>query len=451
MKSSISDEKLIEKLKNLPQLPGSYIFKDKNGKVIYVGKAKNLRSRVGSYFKINIQSNTKTFALVNKINDLEFIEVDSEFEALILEAELIRKYKPHYNIVLKDDRSYIYIVMRNEILIIAGKKYHLPKIITARKNQIEKKDIYFGPFPNSTVVKNVVGTIRKVVPFRDCSIGKFTRYEKLKSPCLFGHLGLCIAPCTSENIVPKYKKNIGYAKKILLGGSSKLVSDLNKKMKRYSEAEEYEKAKEYRNLLTKFNYLDKSFRDASEYIDNPYLIEDINGKALEEIRNALNLSTVPKRIECYDVSNISGKEATSSMVVASLGRLDKEQYRRFRIRFKDTPDDFGMIYETLSRRFKTPKNGKTSDWPKPDLVVLDGGAPQVSACESVMKDFNLEIPFVGIAKKQETLVINQGSGFKNIYLPKDNEGLKLIIHLRDEAHRFAKKYHSLLRRKSLGV
>lgn len=451
MKSSTSDKKLIEKLKSLPQLPGSYIFKDTNGKVIYVGKAKNLRSRVGSYFKIDFERGTKTSALVRKINDLEFIEVGSEFEALILEAELIKKYKPHYNIVLKDDRSYIYIVIRKEHLCVAGKKYLLPKIITARKNQIEKKDISFGPFPNSTVVKNIVGTIRKVVPFRDCSPAKFARYEKLKSSCLYGHLGLCSALCTSENIISKYKKDIGYAGKILSGGSSKLVSDINKKMKMHSEAQEYEKAKEYRNLLAKFNYLAQNFKDASEYLNNPYLIEDISKKALEEIKNLLGLSTIPKRIECYDVSNLSGKEAVSSMVVASSGKVDKRQYRRFKIRFKDTQNDFGMMYETLSRRFKTPKNSKAKSWLRPDLVILDGGAPQVSACEGVMKDLGIQIPFVGIAKKQETLVIKQKDGFKNISISKDNEGLKLIIHLRDEAHRFAKKYHSLLRRKSLGV
>lgn len=451
MKSSISDEKLIEKLKNLPQLPGSYIFKDKNGNVIYVGKAKNLKSRVGSYFKIDFESGTKTSALVRKINDLEFIEVGSEFEALILEAELIKKYKPHYNIVLKDDRSYIYIIIRNEHLSVAGKKHFLPKIITARKNQIEKKDISFGPFPNSTVVKNIVGAIRKVVAFRDCSSGKFARYEKLTSPCLYGHLGLCLAPCMSENVIPRYKKDIGYAKKILLGGASKLILNLNKNMKKYSRAQEYEKAKECRNLLTKFNYLEQNFRDASEYINNPYLIEDISKKALEKIKNFLDLSTIPKRIECYDISNLSGKEAVSSMVVASDGKIDKRQYRRFKIKFKDTPDDFGMMYETLSRRFKTPKNSKGKNWPRPDLVILDGGAPQVSACESVTKDLSLQIPFVGIAKEQEALVIKRKDGFKNIFIPKDNEGLKLIIHLRDEAHRFAKNYHHLLRRKSLGV
>lgn len=451
MKSSIRDGKLINKLKSLPQLPGSYIFKDKGGNVIYVGKAKNLRSRVGSYFNIDFDSGTKTSALVRKINDIEFIEVSSEFEALILEAELIRKYKPHYNIVLKDDRSYIYIVIRNDLLYVAGKKHKLPKIITARKNQIEQNDIFFGPFPNATVVKNVMRTIRKVVPFRDCSPAKFNRYEKLKSPCLYGHLGLCSAPCLSENIIPTYKKDISYAKKILMGGSSKLVSSIKKNMKKYSEEQEYEKAKEYRNLLTKFNYLEQSFKDATEYINNPYLIEDITKKALTEIKTILNLRSIPKRIECYDVSNLSGKQAVSSMVVASDGKIDKSQYRKFKIKFKDTPDDFGMMYETLSRRFKTSSKKKIEAWPIPDLVILDGGTPQVSACAQVMEDLNLHIPFAGLAKKQETLVIKHSDGFKEVLISKDNEGMRLIIHLRDEAHRFAQNYHHLLRRKSLGV
>lgn len=152
---------LEEKATKLPQLPGSYIYKDKKGKVIYVGKAKNLRSRVGSYFNIILDTSSKTATLVKQINDFEFIEVESEFEALILEAELIKKYKPKYNIILKDDKSYIYIVIRNEKVPVSGKKVSLLKIITARKTEIQKKDIFFGPYPNSSVTKNVLGTVKK--------------------------------------------------------------------------------------------------------------------------------------------------------------------------------------------------------------------------------------------------------------------------------------------------
>lgn len=452
---------LKEKASKLPQVPGSYIYKDKKGKVIYVGKAKNLRSRVGSYFNITLDTSSKTAALVRQINDLEFIEVESEFEALILEAELIKKYRPKYNIILKDDKSYIYIVIRNEKLIVSGKKITLPKIITARKTEIQKNDISYGPYPNSSITKNVLGTIRKVFQYRDCSPSKFSRYEKLQSPCLFGHINLCLKPCvlnTSED-TKRYKNSINNVKKILSGNAIKMTSNIKKEMKKYSKSMEYEKAALYRDLLSKFSYVQNTFRDATEYIDNPYLVEDVTKKAMEEVIGIVpSLNKLPKRIECYDISNISGKEAVGSMVVATEGKLDKKEYRRFKIKFKETPDDFGMMYEVLSRRLsresKKKKSGKKNiiqSWGTPDLIVVDGGKPQVSAAYQVMQDLQINIPFVGIAKKYETLVIKEGDDFEEKKVDKSNPGMKLLINLRDESHRFAQAYHHLLRQKSLRV
>lgn len=452
MNSSNTNKRLKEKTAKLPQVPGSYVFKDKDRRVIYVGKANNLRSRVGSYFRIDIETGSKTAALVSKINDIEFIEVASEFEALILEAELIKKYKPHYNIVLKDDRSYLYIVIRDEIVKISGKKNKLPRVITARKTEILKGDVTFGPFPNATVVKSIFRILREVVPFRDCSVGKFTRYERLSSACLWGHLGVCPAPCTTKDVT-LYRKNITYVKKILLGKVPKLILELESEMKNLSRQQDFEKAAEYRNLLSRFSYLKQGVREAEEYIDNPYLVEDLNKKALEEIKGFLNLKETPNRIECYDISNISGKEAVGSMVVATKGKIDKKEYRRFKVKFKKTPDDFSMMYEILSRRLKRGSHevkGITR-WPDPDLIIVDGGAPQVSAVSEVLKELNLNIPLVGLAKKFETLIQKDGDGFKNLKFSEEKEGMKLIIRLRNESHRFAQRYHHLLRSKSLGV
>ena len=463
---------LKEKAGSLPQVPGSYIFKDKTGRVIYVGKAKNLRSRVGSYFNVAIDTSSKTAALVRMINDLEFIEVESEFEALILEAELIKKHKPKYNIVLKDDRSNLYIVIRAEKVYVCGKNVWLPKVITARKTELQKKDLVFGPFPNSEVAKNILITIRKVFTFRDCSAGKFNRYKKIGSPCLYGHIGVCSAPCIAKNglEIKAYKKRILSVKKILSGQASKLISDIGREMKKSSHKEEFEKAAEYRNLLEKFSYVQRSFRDAAEYIDNPYLVEDLTKKSLEEIGRLLPFlgrsfaqKKEPKRIECYDISNISGKEAVGSMVVAVGGKVDKKEYRRFRIRFKDKPDDFGMLYEVLYRRLeREAKNEKREraaeggkkrqlSWGVPDLIIVDGGRPQVSAAIEVMKDLDFTIPVVGLAKKFEHLVFLESGEFKEVEWPKSNLGMKLLINLRDESHRFAQSYHHLLRKKSLGV
>lgn len=444
---------VVQKVENLPQTPGSYIFKDSTGKVIYVGKAKNLKARVKSYFSVNIPSDFKTAELVRRINDLEFIKVDSEFEAIILEAELIKKYKPKYNIVLKDDRSKIYIVIRNDLITLSEKKYKLPKVITARKPDLKETDIVFGPYPNNVVVRNILTTSRKIFPFRDCNYSKFSKYKKIRSPCLYGHMGICSSPCLAKEAsdLSDYKKSISGLKKILSGNVTGLIRDINKKMQTYSKNENYEEAVVCRDLLDKFYFVQKTFREAEEYINNPYLVDDISKKSLEEIKDFLPvLKNLPRRIECYDISNISGKEAVGSMVVSINGTIDKSEYKRFRIKFKKTPDDFGMLYEVLYRRLKRELPGSDmKSWGVPDLIVVDGGKPQVSSASDVLRDLEILVPVVGIAKKYETLVYKEGKDFIEKTFPKDSLGMKLIIKLRDESHRFAQSYHHLLRKKSL--
>jgi excinuclease ABC subunit C len=449
----VKTSNLRKKVDNLPQVPGSYIFRDSSGKVIYVGKAKNLRSRIRSYFTLKHPSDFKTSELVKRINDIDFIKVDSEFEAVILEAELIKKYRPKYNIVLKDDKSKIYIVIRNEKVNISGKNCALPRVITARKNQIKTGDLTFGSFPNNMVVKNILRTARKIIPFRDCSTTKFMKYKRSGSPCLYGHMEICPAPCVNDKKeeLKKYGENISSLKKLLSGKVSKLVSGIEKKMLESSENEEYEEASKYRDLLKKFFYVQKTFREASEYMENPYLIDDISRRAVEEIRDNLPLlRKLPKRIECYDISNISGKEAVGSMVVAVEGKIDISEYKRFKIKFKEKPDNFGMMREVLYRRLRREKKDeKIKSWGKPDLIIVDGGKSQVSAAKEAMDELGLEIPLVGLAKKEETIVYKDGDNFAELTLPKDSYGMKLIIRLRDESHRFAQSYHHLLRKKSL--
>lgn len=444
---------LQEKLENLPQVPGSYIFKDSSGKIIYVGKAKNLKNRVKSYFSTPTPSDFKTAELVKRINDLEFIKVDSEFEAIILEAELIKKYRPKYNIVLKDDRSKIYIVIRGETVTISGKKQKLPKIITVRKPEILESDTVFGPFPNNVVVRKILETSRKIFPFRDCGPSKFAKYHKVKSPCLYGHMGICSAPCVNSDPAGllAYKKNISGIKNILSGKVSRLISNIEHQMKEYSKNEKFEDAAVSRDLLEKFYFVQKTFRDAEEYMNNPYLIDDISKKSIQEIKESLSfLKKLPKRIECYDISNISGKEAVGSMVVAIDGKIEKSEYKRFRIKFKQKPDDFGMMYEVLSRRLSRElSKKKEKSWGLPDLIIVDGGKSQVSSGEEVMKDLGINVSLVGIAKRYETLVYKEDGDFVEKKLPEGNLGMRLIINLRDESHRFAQSYHHLLRKKSL--
>lgn len=446
---------LEEKVNNLPQVPGSYIFKDKLGNVIYVGKAKNLRARVKSYFSVIHTENFKTAELVKRINDLDFIKVASEFEAIILEAELIKKYKPKYNIVLKDDRSKIYIIVRDEKINVSGKNINLPKVITARKPEIILSDRVFGPYPNNTVVKNILSTLRKIFVFRDCSYLKFSKYKKIGSPCLYGHIGICSAPCINnkDEDISSYKKNISRLGKILSGGTSGFVSGLERKMNYYSSKEKFEEAASCRDLLEKFSYVQKSFIAPEEYMDNPSLMDDIHRRSLEEIMSFVpTLDHPPKRIECYDISNISGKEAVGSMVVAVEGRVEKGQYRRFKIRFKEKPDDFGMIYEVLYRRFSRESVSDTRvKWGIPDLVIVDGGKPQVSAALRVVQELDMKTPVVGLAKRNESIVYKVGEEFVETVFSRDSYGMRLVINLRDQAHRFAQSYHHMLRKRTISM
>ncbi len=439
-------EDVINKVKELPREPGVYLFKNSQGTIIYVGKAKRLKNRVSSYFQKTISLEPKTKVMVSKISDMEIIRTASELEALILEAELIKKHKPRYNIIYKDDKSHLYIVERKDNLKIGGKVVKLSKVITARKTDLKKNDIKFGPYTNSRTTKQILRTLRKIFPFRDCSPAKFYRYQKIDKPCLYGHLGLCPAPCLSGADLEKSKKELIRLKKFLRGKSSSIINEYEKLMAEAAKHKDYEQAADYRDMLRRFEYIRASFKPAQQYMENPNLFQDMAQRSLRELRDSIPiLDKLPVKIECYDISNISGHEAVGSLVVSKNGSLNSDEYKKFRIKLKSEPDDVGMMAEVLSRRLKNKK------WELPDLIVLDGGKGQVSAIEAVLKDNGLKIPLVGLAKRKETLIFLQGGEFMKLQLPEDNEGLKLIIRLRDEAHRFAQSYHHYLRRKKIQV
>jgi len=438
----------------LPRNPGVYLFKNRQGKIIYIGKAKNLRNRVTSYFQKNLTLEPKTKILVSRIADLEITQTDTELEALVLEAELIKKHKPKYNIVHKDDKSRLFIVIRKDSLPVGSKKVKLPKVITARKTDLKKYDIKFGPFTNSTTTKQILRTIRKIFPFRDCSPSKFVRYQKLNKPCLYGHLGICMAPCLSGADLRRAHKEIVRLKRFLSGRSSGIIKDYEQLMHKASKDKKFESAACYRDTLRRFECVRTNFKTADQYMENPNLLEDIAARALKELEAGIPLlNTVPIKIECYDISNISGKEAVGALVVSIEGRMQKSHYKRFKIRLEEKPDDVFMMKEVLTRRIKRglAKEEKNSSWSLPDLIVLDGGKGQVSAGLEVLDSLGAEVPLIGLAKRKETIVYKADGEFKEINLPENNEGLKLLIRLRDEAHRFAQSYHHRLRLKKIKV
>ncbi|QQG41255.1 MAG: GIY-YIG nuclease family protein [Candidatus Woesebacteria bacterium] len=413
---------------SLPESAGVYVF-FKDGLPIYVGKAINLKRRVGSYFDLDLE--VKTDRMVKEATDLSFIQVASELEALLLEARLIRKYMPHYNIEAKDDKHPLYIVITKE-------KY--PRVTTVRKIDLNKSfSSSFGPFPAGGTVRSVLKMIRRIFPFSDHKLGK--------RGCLYSHIGLC-DPCPSEilNIKnlklkiqagQKYKKNIRNIKKILDGKVNNLQRDLEKTMANLSKQQMYEEAKIVRDQLERLGYITQPQMPIDFYMQNPNLYEDVRKKELSELSKILNSSFLIlnslHRIECFDIAHLAGSSPTASMVTFINGEADKTFYRHFKIKKAKGGDDYDSMREVAKRRM-----GHLGDWGKPDLIIVDGGAGQVKAFSSILLDNKVDIPVVGIAKNPDRLIV----GDEKIRL--SGAPLALVSRIRDEAHRFARRYHHKL-------
>ncbi len=393
------------KRKSLPHKPGVYLFKDEKGQIIYVGKAIDLKTRVSS------PRNWKW-------DSVETIVVESELEALILEANLIKKYLPKFNIRLTDNKDYLYIKITKE---------NFPKIITARKHDLKNALKYFGPFPSSKTVRETLKSLRKVFPW--CNGGKKT--------CFYFHLGLCPGACTNEINQENYIKIIKNFIKFMQNKKDDLIKELTKEMSKLSKEQNFEQANKIKKTLEGINYLTQTQR-VSSYLENPNFLEDEKKLALNELQQVLNLSKIPNRIEGYDISNIQGKQAVGSMVVLTNGDIDKSQYRKFKIRAENKPNDVGMMREIIKRRFK-------NDWPYPDLIIVDGGRGQTNAAKLEIRNSKLEIFVFGLAKRMEWLYSPDG---KIIKLSRKSPALKLLQKLRDEAHRFAITYHRKLYQKT---
>lgn len=396
-----------------------------------MGKAKNIRKRVSSYF-LNKDLGTKTQALVENINKIKTINAESELESLLLEANLIKKYNPKYNIRLTDGKSYI------RARITLGET--LPKVLLARREK-DPKSIYFGPFPSSNDLKVVLKLIRKIFPYQSV-------LNHPKRFCLYYHLGLCPCPPMFTKIEQnkEYKKNIRHIIQFLNGDVKKIIKELEKERDSESRMENFENASEIQKKIDSIRIITTPRRSAFEYEQNPNLRTDIRNAEVNELINKLSENGVNikklERIECYDISNISGKFATGSMVVFIQGEKDSNEYRRFKIKRppRVIPNDFAMMREVIKRRFGHP------EWPFPDLVIVDGGKGQISSANKALFEMNIQVPLIGIAKREELLIT---SDFKVIRLPRTSEALTLVKRIRDEAHRFAITYHRKLRNKYL--
>ncbi len=430
------DQHLKELIKNSPQTPGVYLFSNQTGKVIYVGKAINLRSRLQSYRDPKLEG--KTVLMVSEAKNLRWVQVFSELEALILEAALIQKYLPIYNIRLVDDRSFLYIAVTNE---------EFPKIYPIRKGEITDPKYIFGPFPSASTVRQMLKFLRRIFPF--------CQQKNDRKPCFWSHLGLC-NPCPGEikssQDKKRYLKNIKNLVYILSGKSGKLLKQLEKEMKATARQQDFEQANYLKNKITQLNYLTSSNFPVSTFLENANFFQEQQQKELEELFRVIPAQAGIQsfsRIECYDISNLSGQFSVGSMVVFINGVASKNDYRKFKIKITGKPNDVEMMKEMLTRRLNHP------EWPYPDLIVVDGGKPQVSACYSALVHCNKNIPVIGLAKRLETIVVpttlynlHPTTSFKEINLPVSSPALNLLKRLRDETHRFAITYHRKLRKKA---
>ena len=424
-------------LNKIPETSGVYLFKNGKGEIIYIGKAVNLKNRVRSYFQKKLLI-LKTKELVKNTASFEIIKTESEFEALLLEAKLINKFRPKYNSLSKDDKHPLYIEISRE---------KFPKIRTVRK--IEKKSLFFGPFPDSRAVNDSLKFLRRLFPY--C-----TEKRIGKKACFYSHLGLC-DPCPNlisqkkgqlyKKMSKLYQNNVSKIKKILQGRHREVLRTLGREMNEYAKKRQFEKAAERKEIIEKLTYLMTKRRSVSSYIENPNLYQDLRMTEAKKLGELLHIRA-PKRIEGYDISNLGGVLAAGSLVVFVNGEPDKSLYRRFKIKTKNTADDFAMLKEVLKRRLRK------KEWNYPDLILVDGGEGQLSSVQAALNELKAVIPIVGLAKKFEEIVVLDAKNpnapfFYRLKVAKSNPALSLLQRVRDEAHRFARKYHLFLREKNM--
>ena len=419
------NDALKEKLKTLPSSPGVYFHKNKAGEIIYVGKAAVLKNRVRQYFQKS-HKDPKTEALVREIYMTDWIVVDTEMDALFLESEMIKRYMPKWNILLRDDKtvSYVRIDMKSEV-----------PYVSMTRTPMDDKATYVGPFYAKLPVEKALRVLRKVFPY-------YTKpYNGKKT--LDTDLGLTPGIEIGRSTSTDYKKNLRKLIRYLEGDRVKLLRELEKQMNEASKAGNYEEAAELRNQLfglkelkKKIVFSDKEFMDIS------------SDQALLQLQKLLNLPEPPKRIEGYDISHQSGTNAVASMVVFTNGASDRSEYRKFKIRQSNRQDDLASMREVLGRRLKH------KEWPYPDLIILDGSIGQISAVKNILEVKN--IPVIGRDKSGDhgrnasvKIAIPEGDDYKIVPLPSDSHIAKLIARIDEESHRFAITYHTLLKRKNL--
>lgn len=409
-------EALKSRIAQLPESSGVYLFKSRDGEVLYVGKAVSIRRRVAGHFRCYGESFSKEGILLAQITRIDHIETPGEAEALLLEASLIKQLRPKYNQELKDDKSYPF-------LKITAERYPRLQIVRRRKAD---GATYFGPYTSAYLLRQAVERLRREFPLRTCR-------ALPKKVCLMYHIGQCGGPCEGKVSEEAYSRIVKDLEAFLEGRKDALVRTLTRRMRQHSDAREYEQARAIHEEI-----------HALASVPSPDPLRRDPSPALEKLAQALGLERPPARIEGFDISNIQGREPVGSMVALVDGRPARSEYRRFKIRTVAGIDDFAMMQEVVGRRYaRLLEEGSAL----PDLVLIDGGKGQLSAAVSALRELGLEgkLPVVSIAKQHEHLFL-PGRDMP-VVLSLSSPALKLLLVLRNEAHRFAITFHRRLHRK----
>jgi len=423
-----------EKVRTFPQSPGVYLMKDAAGRVIYVGKAKNLRSRAGSYFLKAAAEDRRTAELVREIRDIDYLEAESEVDALLLESRLIKDVQPRFNTELKDDKTFPYLQITT--------REDYARVEVTREPRGKGARLY-GPFPSAGSLRGAMVVLQRIFKFRTCSLdidaddAKWQWYR----PCLLASIDQCTAPCNLRISKEDYRRDIHRLKTFLDGNKRRVIEEMRHDMLQASQRLEFEKAARLRDEIRLLETLDQR-GDLEEHVQPEVFTVDPK-KGLAGLKSVLRLAEPPRVIEGVDIAHLGGTETVASLVQFIDGLPFKPGYKRYRIRETEGIDDFRSIHEVVARRFARLSRESA---PLPDIFLVDGGKGQLSAAMAAIRELGLEPPCVlSLAKREEEIFLPDRS--EPLRLSRDAYSLRLLAYVRDEAHRFAQHYHHLLRRK----
>ena len=425
-----------EKVKTFPQTPGVYLMKDERGDTIYIGKAKNLRSRASSYFLKEAAVNLRTCELVQHIRDIDFIPCDTEVDALLYEARLVKDLQPKFNKDLKDDKSFPYMQIR------VREEY--PRVEITRTPRSKGVRLY-GPFTSARNLRGAVQVLQRVLKFRNCTLdikGDEDRWRFFR-PCILHSIRQCSAPCNFRVTKDEYRKQIRKLILIMEGKKKRLIREMKESMQEASIALQFEKAARLRDEMDALGKLEMRGDAGKDTQAHVFPIDPKKG--LVGLRKVLGLAKTPRTIECFDIAHLQGQDTVASLVSFLDGLPFKNGYRRYKVKSVAGVDDFASMREVITRRFK-----RLSDEGDvfPDILLIDGGKGQLSAALDAFRILGIEPPTLLSLAKQEEEIFRPGEA-ESLKLSRHSAALRLLQHARDEAHRFAQHYHHTLRAKRM--